>query len=188
MRKEYESEILTASRARKYGQHHLARAESVRLSANEYSAFFKLRTRIKPADVASIAKRAAIQAKKALAATRKRERAQALKFAEQSAKWRKGENVRLPYVYNLPAILRLIEDGKTVETSQGARFPAEHARRAIPLVKRCHDKVQAWFQNGDKIRLGMYRLDTISDTGNVKAGCHRVNYSEVQHLATLLEC
>jgi hypothetical protein len=186
MRNGYEALILTAARARKYGQSYLNQAESLRLSANEYSAHFKLRIRIKPADVAAIAKRGALQAKKAKAAERKRERIQAEKFAELSIKWRKGENVRLPYLYNQPAIMRLIKEGEVVETSQGARFPADHARLAIPLVRHCQSKAKAWEQNGERIRLGSYRLDRISDNGDVKAGCHRVLFAEVQHIAALL--
>ena len=188
MRAEYEAEILKASRARLYGESHLKWAESIRLSANEYSAKFKLRIRIKPADVAAIAKRGAQQAKKALAARRKLEREQTAKYETGINAWRKGEISRIPYgyAYGVSALLRLIKDGEVVETSQGARFPADHARRAIPLVRRCQSQAKPWEQNGESIRLGSYRLDRISKDGNVKAGCHRVAFSEVQHLAELL--
>jgi hypothetical protein len=186
MREEYEREILTASRARKYGEHHLRSAESMRLTANEYSTLFKLTIRIKPADIESIAKRATQQAKKERTARRKQERKQAKEYAENVILWRQGESGHLRYSYGRAAILRLIQNGEVVETSQGARFPADHARRAIPLVNHCQSKGTPWKQNGERITLGSYRLDQISDKGDVKAGCHRVEFAEVQHLANLL--
>ena len=186
MRSRYESEILAASRARKYGQMHLDNAERIRVYANAYSKLFKLRIRIKPANVEQIAIRAAKQARAEKAARRKLERQQAEMHRVSLAAWRSGEADHLQYAYGQPVAIRLIDDGATVQTSKGARFPAVHAARSLPIVHRCVKQGKAWATNGRSIHLGHYQLDSIAENGDVRAGCHFVKYAEVQHLETLL--
>ena len=183
MRDEYENLIVKASRARVWGQQYLNQAERCRQDANEYSAFFKLTTRIKPADVESIKERAKKAQAKAKTAKRKELARRKFQWQKEEANWRNGGS-SLPHAYQLPPILRLIDD--TVQTSHGARFPAEHARKALPVIVRCKEKGREWKRNGHAVRLGPYQLDSIDVNGNVVAGCHRVAFSEVEYIAGLL--
>ena len=184
MRTEYENTLIKSSRARTYVQMHLDRANGILQSANEYAAFFKLGTRIKPANLETIKARAKRAAAAERAAQNKARKAAAERFITESAEWRNHERYSLYGISH--ALLRLSKDGQTVETSQRATFPADHARRALPLIERCKDKGTSWERNGHAVHLGQYQLDKIDANGNVKAGCHRVEYAEIARLAAQL--
>lgn len=186
MREEYENLIVKASRARVYANEYAQQAEGHRNRANEYAAHFKLGTRIKPANVEQITTRAKRQAAKERRERKKQAKRQQALYLERVEKWRNHETNAIPWGYSRFALLRLSPDGETVQTSQGATFPASHARRALPLVMRCANNSQSWERNGEQIRLGQYRLDSIDENGTVRAGCHTVEFSEVRHLAALL--
>lgn len=78
-----------------------------------------------------------------------------------------------------------ITDG-TLETSQGARVPLVHAIRAFRFVKLCHDTGRQWSANGRTVKVGHYRIDRIEPSGDFVAGCHRINWGEVERLAIAL--
>jgi hypothetical protein len=123
--------------------------------------------------------------------------------AANIAKWRAGE--RAYFGYNLPIMLRV--SGEDIETSRGARFPIEHARRALPLLLRARSRLNAETlprmilkreasalgMSGDDmgrtIRLGAFSVDAI-DSAGVTAGCHFVTWQEVCSAAQLIgmEC
>lgn len=76
--------------------------------------------------------------------------------------------------------------GGLLQTSQGAEVPLTHAIRAFRFVKLCRDNGRTWHKNGHSIRVGHYTLDSISPEGNFKAGCHRINWPEIERLARAL--
>jgi len=184
-RERYESLIIKASRARKYASLLLTEAEAIRTEANEYSRFFKIRVQLKPADIDTLKTKADKQRKAELKAEKKRAIKRDAELLERVARWRANDTYSRPWDYS-QTILRLSKDGETVQTSKGASFPADHARRALPILHRCVKQGKTWQQNGKTIHLGSYRLDRISANGDVKAGCHSVKYAEVLHLETLL--
>jgi hypothetical protein len=184
---EYENTLLKASRARINAPLLLVDAGRQLNTLNEYSAFFKLRRRYKAADVAQIKARADKQAKAAAAKTLK-DRAEALaRYTEKLELWREHalSSYQLPNIGKQPAAMRLL-DAETVETSQGVKFPVADALRVLPFVKGCKDKGTAWKRNGANIPIGLFQLDEIDEAGNVRAGCHKVEFSEVLHLENLI--
>jgi hypothetical protein len=91
--------------------------------------------------------------------------------------------------------MRIARSGDEIETSHGARFPIEHAKRAFALVRNCHDGKFVWIRDqiDDRllkrldITLGHFRIDEINEKGDVKAGCHFVEWDEIERMATILE-
>lgn len=83
--------------------------------------------------------------------------------------------------------LRLI--GENVETSKGATFPIEHARRAYNFVKDAMLKERTFTANSSlpAPRLGHFKIDSIDKHGTVKAGCHVVEYDEIEYIAKQLD-
>lgn len=76
--------------------------------------------------------------------------------------------------------------GGTLETSQGASVPLCHAIKAFRFLKLCRDTGRAWEANGRTIRVGHYRIDRVEPSGDFVAGCHRINWAEVERLAVEL--
>lgn len=89
-------------------------------------------------------------------------------------------------IENLPIMLRIKADGETVETSRGAEFPVDHARRAWPIMVRIKARGTAWARNGETVRLGPFQIDSIAVDGTITAGCHVLPWNEAERMAALL--
>ena len=76
--------------------------------------------------------------------------------------------------------------GGNLETSQGATVPLPHAVKVFQFVKRCKESGTAWQRNGHTIRVGHFQVDEISPNGNFRAGCHSINWQEVERVAVAL--
>lgn len=91
--------------------------------------------------------------------------------------------------------MRLSRSGDEIETSKGARFPIEHAKKAFSIVRRCKENENTWAKTAMtqeqiekiNIRLGHFSIDEIDAQGNVKAGCHFVEWDQIERLATILK-
>ena len=106
-----------------------------------------------------------------------------VKELETLERWKAGENVGYLYVSSdVPVALRI--NGDEVETSRGASFPVTHAVRGIAFIQE-HASA-GWKRNGHTFHLGHYAIDEIEVGGNVKAGCHYVEYAEIARIAELL--
>jgi hypothetical protein len=75
-------------------------------------------------------------------------------------------------------------DGAELVTSQGARVPLSHAVKAFRFVKLIRQSGGHWERNGRVVRVGHYQLDAIDPDG-FKAGCHRINWPEIERVAKL---
>lgn len=75
--------------------------------------------------------------------------------------------------------------GDMLETSQGASVPLAHAIKVFRFVKLCRERGEPWKRNGKTIRVGHFQVDSISATGDFKAGCHTFNWAEVERVAAL---
>lgn len=111
----------------------------------------------------------------------------AAKMPELVDRWRKGEYIYESYQF--PTILRIKGEvgNYIIETSKGASFPLDHARRILPLIKRMMARGESYQRNGHTIHLGHYPLDKITPDGTVYAGCHVVSKGEVERLITQVE-
>lgn len=93
-----------------------------------------------------------------------------------------GSLIRARYVER-DAAGEIIEG--TLETSQGADVPLVHAIKAFRFVKLVRGSGKPWKRNGKTIRVGHYQIDKI-DSNGFDAGCHRINWPEIERLAAEL--
>lgn len=76
--------------------------------------------------------------------------------------------------------------GGALETSRGAEVPLPHAVKAFRFVKRCREAGKAWRANGHTIRVGHFRIDSIESSGDFIAGCHLIEWAQIEALAKSL--
>jgi hypothetical protein len=183
---------LTYSRARTNRPWYLKSMARLVAEANECAAFYGLRGRLAMpdnletmvADCKVIAAREAEKQRK-IDAKRKRDAEAYARKREQErqsdiAAWLAGGD-SLPRWGTETPLLRI--KGENVETSWGADFPVDHARRAFRLIQACRDSGKPYTRNGHSIHLGLFTIDAIDERGNVRAGCHTVEWSEVERIA-----
>lgn len=182
-----------ASRAKKYQDSLLQDATELAAEAVAYAKFFGLPKpkvpNVPKVNLEKLRKAQAAESAKQAKATRERNAFEKLETTEKIRRWIAGEPVRFPDSYKLTpeeSATRLRIQGENVETSRGAVFPVEHARKALPLIRRVWESGQEWNTNGHSIHLGPYKLDKILADGTVVAGCHTVSRAEVERIAGLL--
>jgi hypothetical protein len=157
-------------------------------NANEYAEFFGMRQRIRsegePIELASkiLAERAKLD-KLEHNRRAKLDKLREKQNHERLVKWLSGESGCLP---SWTSQIYLRVSGEDIETSLGARFPTDHARRALPIIRHCIDNQEHFQTNGRTIHLGPYSIDRIEPDGTVHAGCHVVHWSEIERIAKLL--
>ena len=182
-----------AARAKKNRDGLLQDAKDLTAEAVAYARFFGLPRpkvpNVPKVNLEKLRKAQAVEAAKQAKETRERNAYEKLETAEKIRRWMAGESVRFPDSYRLTpeeAQTRLRVQGENVETSRGAVFPVEHARKALPLIRRVWKSGQEWNTNGHSIHLGPYKLDKILADGTVIAGCHTVSRQEVERIAALI--
>lgn len=79
------------------------------------------------------------------------------------------------------ALLRV--NGDTLQTSWGAEVPLSHAIRAFRFIALCRASGKAWQANGKTLPVGHFRVDSVSASGSIKAGCHVINWPEIEAAA-----
>lgn len=74
--------------------------------------------------------------------------------------------------------------GDNIETSKGASFPVDHAKRAFSIVRLCRENETHYLREPHQktYHLGHFVIDRI-ENGNVKAGCHFVEWDEIERIA-----
>lgn len=190
----------SAARARRNAEWKMERAQALADEANAFAEFFGMRQRIaRPELTPELRARVIAQRERAKKENAEREAKAfaarskaAMEFGQQVAEWRKGGALPIPGAYfpygrmgfSMPDLLRV--RGDVIETSRGAEFPADHGRRAFPLIARVRERGETWRTNGHSIHLGHFRIDEIDAGGNVRAGCHYVEWSEIEACARAL--
>ena len=162
---------------------HLTRVGELTEEANRFAEFFGLSDRLTVA--AELA--AEIAAAKEAAERFKAEAAEreAREMAEAEPKWRAHKRDTMPHAWKMSnAILRISIDGTRVETSKGADVPLSHAERAYKIALRYRARREAFVTNGHTIPVGHYKIETIDLNGLVKIGCHKIEWAEVERLAS----
>lgn len=109
----------------------------------------------------------------------------AQKERECQAEWLAGGPVQFRTAYGVPAILRVA--GDELQTSQGATVPLDHAIRAFRFILACKDAGRAWEKNGHRIAVGHFEIDSINAGGDIVAGCHHIQWSEIERIAKQLK-
>jgi hypothetical protein len=150
--------------------------------ANQYTEFFGLRARLTlPDDLTGMIAECQAIEKREKTRKQREEAKQAREALERVQKWVDGESDYCPSY----GPIRLRVKGDELQTTRGARVPFAHAVKAFRVIKRLHDKGQAYQRNGHTIHLGHFALDSIDSAGNVRAGCHEVAWEEIARVATL---
>jgi hypothetical protein len=92
--------------------------------------------------------------------------------------------------YGGPVLLRVFTSGrdgtKHLETSLGATVPLDHAIKVFRFVKLCREQGREWHRNGHTLRVGHFQVDHVAANGDFHAGCHFIQWPEVERLATAL--
>jgi hypothetical protein len=109
--------------------------------------------------------------------------------------WKRGEHPISSGFNRLPVALRVNKNpglkekaigvlyrGALLETSHGASVPAEDAAKAVRFVSIVKKAGIGWHRNGETCKVGDFQLDSISATGDVVAGCHRIAWDEVERI------
>ncbi len=168
------------SRARSNRPWILGRLRDLVEEANRFAQFFGLRSRLSLPDDLS-----AMEAECRAIEQRERKRKQRAEVRRQREamegiqRWVHGEADSC----RSDGPIRLRIKGDELQTSRGARVPLEHAIKAFRIIKRLHDKGQAYERNGHTIHLGHFPLDAVDAQGNVTAGCHHVEWPEIERIA-----
>lgn len=115
----------------------------------------------------------------------RKERAKA-KHDEELEKFRNGENYNNYFMKEYTDQIYMRISGDEIETSRGALFPVDHAKKAFLVIRAMREKSEGWKKNGKTIHLGHFQIDEITPSGNVKAGCHYVEWSEIESCAVAL--
>lgn len=152
------------------------------------------------ARLASDAREAAREAERAasIAAREKAEREKAERVAANRAAWFAGD----PEAHSTGekddkggAFLRAVHverddsgavTGGELQTSRGASVPLTHALRAFRFIKLVRAKGEGWKANGKTVPVGHFRIDQIGPNGDFEAGCHFIQWAEVERLAGAL--
>lgn len=116
------------------------------------------------------------------------------KLKAELASWIAGDpEAKVLYQLVPPYALMRInpKNPEEIETTQGAKFPVAHAKKAWPKIQACKDSGILWEKNGHTIPVGHFQIDAIwpwDSCGQlvVKAGCHKLQYSELLRMAKLL--
>lgn len=103
------------------------------------------------------------------------------------AAWRDGASRPPAVAYQLPPMLRLSADGRSIETSHGATVPVSAAPRLWRLIEQARGgdaaKVSAAARG---FRVGPFALSEIRADGSAVIGCHDIPYSEMAAMAARL--
>ncbi len=132
------------------------------------------------------------EANQRVAAEAERKRLAALAAEEAAEAWKAGASSHGAGWQRLSdpeggALLRIEGDGDSAElaTSHGARVPLADAIAAFRFVKLIRARGEGWQRNGRRVRVGSYQLDSIQPSGDFIAGCHRINWPEIERVAIL---
>jgi hypothetical protein len=169
-----------AARARKRADWDLRQASELHTEALAFCKFYGLRFKVNNlrTDLATVKAAAAKDSAKKAKETKLAKAKQEQEYADAIAAWLRGEYAHLPY--GIDTLLR-VKDGE-VETSRGARFPVDHARRGLVLVEAVRAKGEPWQRNGHTCHLGHYQIDRIEANGTVHAGCHVVPWKSIERI------
>lgn len=118
----------------------------------------------------------------------KREAERAKAFAEQIAKWKRGE-VSGRFHFGRLSFLRVVRDAETgmhnVETTQGVSVPvlgSTGAARLLRFLQALKSENRTYRANGHTEHIGQFTVSSF-DGETLIAGCHTIQWAEVESVA-----
>jgi hypothetical protein len=106
------------------------------------------------------------------------------RLAESIAKFRTGEPTYSMYALR-HALLRVSADGLTVETSHGASVPVADAKRAVAFIATLKATGATYYAT-ERFPIGDFTLNEVFANGDIRAGCHNIEWSEIEALGKTL--
>lgn len=185
-------------RARKDNKvNHLDKANNELLCLKQYIDIFKVVKKHQSKDVKkylaietlgdteAIKEHEALKAQRVELAKREKERQlDLLKDNEEKIKeWKAAERYSVPL--GLKKVFLRVFDGR-IQTSKSVYIPLEDGQNAWKAIQLVIQRGKDWNKNGKSIPVGDYQLDKITKHGDVRAGCHYIEFDEIQELATKL--
>jgi hypothetical protein len=156
--------------------------ETLIRTANFYTRQFKLGYRQIPLDFSNDKKESI---KRAITAEKVKQDRQAKKYL---AEWVNTGANRYKVSQSDIIYCRINDSTQMIETSHGASFPVTDAPLIWKAVTRARKHKKAWVSSHDSdFKAGMYRINKISKTGTLTAGCHTVKYAQMLPIAKQLE-
>lgn len=149
--------------------------------AQEVSDFFGLRRKVDMKTAERLAASSAREEKRQAAERAKREDAERAKQAEAYEAWKQGEGDEYFNPSLFPVAFRV--EGDELVSTLGARVPVKDAKVALRFIQS--RKGAEWRENGETCHVGGYKVNSITPAGIV-AGCHRITWAEVEHVAAIL--
>ena len=192
----YEAEKVGARRARIEPFGFADRPHTLADDAREYATVFALDlpslSPLVDASEIAVARLKRDEARNTPEARAKRAAADARKAAKQAThvvEWMAGTRHYLTSDEdtdgNGGAFLRV--QGETLYTSRGASVPLEHAIRVFRFVRRIRDAKENWQSEGSAtVRAGHFVVDRVFSDGSFRAGCHLINWPEIERVARLV--
>lgn len=162
---------------------------------NAFAEFFEIAERIEVPDTLDMLvgkhRAAELKAQQDAAANKRKaeakERRRRAKYRREHVAdveiWRKTGDHHKISLRMFPDMLRYNVTDNEIETSRGAAFPVDHAKKAFAFVNALHDKKREWQSNGKTLKVGHYEIQSVDAKGNVKAGCHQIAWPEIERLA-----
>ncbi len=183
-------------KARKFAAADLIKAQGVIRDAEHIFTFFDatppkefraFKKTISGDDVQSVIDAEKERLDKEEKAKQKREKAAQEKLKKSCVLWTEFKEHDMPVHQSKKIYMRI--NGDEIETSKGARFPVAHAKLAFKVIRNVKEKQAAekFAERVGSIRLGHFKIDNISNEGNVNAGCHFVEWDEIERIATILK-
>lgn len=153
---------------------------------NAYVHFFGLRLKPTTGTIAEIVAACEAELERIAATEKRRMVATANKARKESderlERWKAGEDVSTHGFQDTYIRVK----GNIVESSWGARVPLADAVRAFPIILQCRAHASEWHRNGQTIQVGDFHFNRIDPTGDIKVGCHRIAWVEVERVARML--
>ena len=162
--------------------------------ANQYAQHFGLKTRFScPTTETMLAECRKIEeqnkAREAQRAQQEQQRRE--KWVAQQKQviqdWVDGKRDDCPSGYGSDVYgpIRLRIKGDELQTSMGATVPLDHAVKCFRILKQLRAKGETYVRNGHTVHLGHFALDAF-DGQTVRAGCHSVEWTEIERIANLV--
>lgn len=176
----YATEMDLASRARQRKDMYLSNAASIVTDMAAYAKFFGF-SWVLPSSLENAAKLKADYAAEQNRLDQERRAKQIAEQAEQLQLWLEG-GPRNRYFADMR--LRIKDD--SIQTTQGADIPIDHAIKIWPILYKAHQSGKAVIPSQERtIHLGHYRFNSF-ENDVLTVGCHRIPYGEIERMAAQL--
>jgi len=183
---EYEKQIVELSNKAKRARKNKTRIERSMISkmeeCNQFCDYFGIDYRIDENKIKTL--RLAIEEN--LKLQKEQEKIQEAKRQEELKEkidlWKQGEINSLPYCEK--TFLRIKNDN--IETSKGINVPVTHAKLLYALVLKVMESSIEWIKNGKTFHIGQYSVDRIETNGTIHAGCHVIEFDEINRIGMML--